>query len=189
LTLFPTDAGMPQSISILYQFMDETWSRIAASYQFQCTGCEDNCCRALFFHHTHIEKAYLRHGFDQLEPGRKNGILSRAEDYRQKTFPENAEIKNLKIMCPLNEKGMCILYAYRPMICRLHGLPHEIRKPGFPPMMGKGCEAGQFHDKAYIPFDRTPFYQSMARLEADYRQKSKITGKIKGTVAQMLLSP
>lgn len=179
---------MPKSISLLYQLMDETWSRIAALYQFQCTGCEDNCCRSLFFHHTHVEKAYLRHGFDQLEPGRKNETLSRAEDYCQKTFPKNGEIKSLKTMCPLNEKGRCILYPYRPMICRLHGLPHEIRKPGFLPLMGKGCSAGQFHDKVYIPFDRTPFYQNMARLEADYRQKSKKNAKIKETVAQMLLS-
>ncbi|OGQ92674.1 MAG: hypothetical protein A3J85_02395 [Desulfobacula sp. RIFOXYA12_FULL_46_16] len=179
---------MPTSILILYQSMDEIWNRIAALYQFQCTGCEDNCCKSLFFHHTHVEKAYLRHGFDQLEPGRKNEILSRAEDYCQKTFIENETGKSRKIMCPLNEKGRCILYLYRPMICRFHGLPHEIKKPGFPPLMGKGCSAGQFHDKAYIPFDRTPFYQNMARLEADYRQKSKKIGKIRETVAQMLLS-
>jgi Fe-S-cluster containining protein len=179
---------MTTSISILYQSMDETWSRIAALYQFQCTGCEDNCCKSLFFHHTHIEKAYLRHGFDQLEPGRKNEILSRAEDYCKKTFLENEIDKSRKIICPLNEKGRCILYPYRPMICRLHGLPHEIRKPGFPPLMGEGCSTGQFHAKAHISFDRTPFYQNMARLEADYRQKSKRNGKIKETVAQMLLS-
>ncbi|OGR58368.1 MAG: hypothetical protein A3J80_01525 [Desulfobacula sp. RIFOXYB2_FULL_45_6] len=95
---------MPTSILILYQSMDEIWNRIAALYQFQCTGCEDNCCKSLFFHHTHVEKAYLRHGFDQLEPGRKNEILSRAEDYCQKTFIENETGKSRKIMCPLNEK-------------------------------------------------------------------------------------
>jgi Fe-S-cluster containining protein len=169
--------------------MDEAWSKIAALYQFQCTGCEDNCCKSLFFHHTHVEKAYLRHGFNQLEKVRKDEILSRAEEYCQKNFIENGTGKSRKIMCPLNENDRCILYPYRPMICRLHGLPHEIKKPGLPPLMGKGCSAGQFHGKAYIPFDRTLFYQNMARLEADYRQKSKKTGKIKETVAQMLLSP
>ena len=54
--------------------------------------------------------------------------------------------------------------------------------------MGKGCEAGLFHEKAYIQFDRTPFYQRMAQLETDCRQKSKKSDKIKETVAQMLLS-
>jgi len=180
---------MQTSILILYQSMDETWNKIAALYQFQCTSCEDNCCKALFFHHTHVEKAYLRHGFDQLELDKKNEILSRAENYCQQTFIKNEAGKSRKIMCPLNEKGRCILYPYRPMICRLHGLPHEIRKPGCSPLTGKGCSVGRFDDKAYIPFDRTPFYQDMARIEADYRQTSKKTGKIKETVAQMLLSP
>lgn len=166
--------------------MDNTWNRIAEAYQFQCNGCKDNCCQSLFFHHTHIEKAYLHHGFEQLKPDKKKDILNKAEYYCRKTFPTSGEVKSLKIMCPLNEKGRCILYPYRPMICRLHGLPHEIRKPGFNPLMGKGCETGLFDDKPYIEFNRTPFYQNMAQIEAEYRKKIKINYKIKETVGQML---
>lgn len=168
--------------------MDDAWNRIAALYQFKCTGCEDNCCQSLFFHHTHIEKEYLLYAFDRLESDKKNNILKKAEEYCRKTFPANGDIRSLKIICPLNENGQCILYPYRPMICRLHGLPHEIRRPGFNPLMGKGCEAGRFDGKDYIPFDRTPFYQNMAQLEADYRLKSKKVDKIKETVAQILIS-
>jgi Fe-S-cluster containining protein len=168
--------------------MDNTWNKLAALYQFQCNGCEDNCCRSLFFHHTHIEKAYLLYGFDQLEQEKKNDILLKVEDYCRKTFSTHSGITSLKIMCPLNENGKCILYPYRPMICRLHGLPHEVRKPGFTPLMGKGCEAGLFDGKAYIQFDRTPFYQNMAQIEDVYRKKLKKIGKIKETIAQMLLS-
>ncbi len=168
--------------------MDTAWKKIADSYQFQCNGCEDNCCRSLFFHHTHIEKAYLLYGFDQLDQKKKKAALERAEDYFQKIFPADGEIKSLKIMCPLNENEKCIVYPYRPMICRLHGLPHEIRNPGSNPLMGKGCESGRFNKKAYIPFDRTPFYQNMVQIESDYRITSKRNGKIKETIAQMLLS-
>ncbi|MFA5905864.1 MAG: hypothetical protein WC836_18180 [Desulfobacula sp.] len=142
----------------------------------------------MFFHHTHIEKAYLLYGFDQLQPGEKNDILRKAEDYYRKTFSADGKIKSLKIMCPLNENGKCILYPYRPMICRLHGLPHEIKKPGFKSLKGKGCEPGLFDKKAYIPFDRTPFYQYMAQIETVYRENSKKYNKLKETVAQMLLS-
>jgi len=179
---------MLESLSNLYQLMDDAWSRIAALYQFQCNGCQDNCCKSLFFHHTHIEKVYLRHGFDQLESDRKNDILNKAEDYCRKTFLADGEIKNLKIMCPLNEKSRCILYPYRPMICRLHGLPHELRKPGSNPVIETGCRAGRFDSQSYFKFDRTLFYQKMAHLEIYYRQTSKKKGKINETIAQMLIS-
>jgi len=187
LILVIKGAGMPETLSNLYQLMDDTWNRIAEAYQFKCNGCKDNCCQSLFFHHTHIEKAYLRYGFEQLKPDTQKDILNKTKYYCRETFPVSGEIKSLKIMCPLNEKGRCILYPYRPMICRLHGLPHEIRKPGFNPLMGKGCETGLFDEKPYIEFDRTPFYQNMAQIEAEYRKKMKINHKIKETVAQMLL--
>lgn len=167
--------------------MDLAWKKTADQYLFQCNGCEDNCCKSLFFHHTYVEKVYLRHGFEQFEPETKRRILKKASEYCHITFPTSGEVKSHQILCPLNEKGLCILYPYRPMICRLHGLPHEIRRPGFDPLMGKGCEAGRFNEKTYIPFDRTPFYQKMAQIEADYRKKLNVKDKIKETVAQMLL--
>jgi len=175
-------------IAALYNAMDKTWNKIAASYHFKCNGCENNCCKSLFFHHTYIEKAYLLHGFNALDSNRKEKILSRAESYCKKTFPQNSEIKSLKIYCPVNEDGRCLLYSYRPMICRLHGLPHELSRPGFNPVKGAGCDAGLFDDKTYIKFDRTPFYQQMAQIEMTFRQDLNKTGKIKKTVAQMLIS-
>ncbi len=74
------------------------------------------------------------------------------------------------------------------MICRLHGLPHELNRPGYQPVKSSGCHAGLFNDKTYIKFDRTPFYQKMAKIEADYRKDIKLKGKIKESVAQMLIS-
>jgi len=54
--------------------------------------------------------------------------------------------------------------------------------------MGKGCDAGSFNDKPYIKLDRTPFYRQMAQIELAFRQDAKKTGKIKETIAQMLIS-
>jgi Fe-S-cluster containining protein len=168
--------------------MDNAWDKIAADYHFKCNGCEDNCCKSLFFHHTYIERAYLRHGFNRLDQNKKENILEKAKDYCSKTFFQDGEIKSLKIMCPANENGRCLLYPYRPMICRLHGLPHEFRKPGCRPILGPGCHAGLFDDKPYIKFDRTPFYQQMARIEMVFRRDLNKSGKIKETVAQILVS-
>jgi len=75
------------------------------------------------------------------------------------------------------------------MICRLHGLPHELCIPGATPVKKPGCCAGQFDDKPYIKFDRTPFYKQMAQIEMKFRQDFNKIDKIKETIAQMLLYP
>lgn len=172
----------------LYQAMDKSWDSIAAQYQFQCNGCEDNCCQSLFFHHTHIEKAYLRKGFNQLDTHEKNEILKKAKKYCESTFAPDKAPSSLKILCPLILKGQCRLYEFRPMICRMHGLPHELHRPGQPTMKGPGCTAGRFVDKTYIAFDRTPFYRKMAQAEMEFRSALSHTGRIKETIAQMLVN-
>ena len=94
----------------------------------------------------------------------------------------------MKTMCPLNEAGLCFLYAHRPMICRLHGIPHEFQKPGQGVVYGAGCEAftQQCQDHGYVPFDRTAFYVKMAGLEKELKSALGITQKIKMTIAEMI---
>ncbi len=170
-----------------YTTMDRAWEMTASQYNFQCKGCEDNCCTSLFFHHTFVEKAFLIHGVGQLAQDIKKEAQDRAKIYYNKTFPAGKMPESRKIMCPLNQDGRCLVYGYRPMICRLHGLPHELHKPGASPFKGPGCPAGQFDSAPYIPFDRTPFYKKMAKIEIKFRQSTGKVGKIKETVAQMLL--
>ncbi len=172
----------------LYQTMDKAWDSIADQYQFQCNGCEDNCCESLFFHHTHIEKAYLIKGFEQLGADEKEDIFKKAETYCELTFSTERTPTSQKILCPLIREGRCRLYEFRPMICRMHGLPHELHRPGHPVMKGPGCKAGQFDKKEYIAFDRTPFYREMAAVEMEFRSAFGHTGRIKETIAQMLVN-
>lgn len=172
----------------LYNHMDKTWNKIASGYNFQCTGCEDNCCKSLFFHHTYIEKAYFIHGFQKLDNDQKEKTIYKAQEYCKKTSLHASETKLEKIICPANEDGLCLLYQYRPMICRLHGLPHELTRPGFETVRSPGCAAGMFDGKSYIKFDRTFFYQQMARIESAFRRKFSKSGRIKETIAQMLIS-
>jgi Fe-S-cluster containining protein len=171
----------------IYTTMDKAWDKTAAHYGFQCNGCEDNCCTSLFFHHTFIEKQFLLHGFEQLPPATKEAARARAQVYYTQTFTDGNRPVSLKLMCPLNREGRCLVYGYRPMICRLHGLPHELCAPGSAPVKGPGCHAGPFETIPYIPFDRTPFYKKMAAVEIKFRQTTGRVGKIKETVAQMLL--
>ena len=174
-------------LSALFDAMDKAWDEIAQTYGFQCQGCEDNCCHSLFFHHTHVEKTYLSYGFSLLEESQRRKILARAAAYCEITFSGPNPVSR-KEPCPLLMNGRCGVYAFRPMICRMHGLPHEIHRPGLPPLKGPGCAAGAFENRSGTPFDRTPFYREMAAVEMAFRQAQGKTGKIKETVAQILLN-
>lgn len=175
----------------LYHDMDKAWNQIAQQYGFQCNGCEDNCCLSLFFHHTHAEASFLEFGLQTLPSKDQKHVLTLSRDYCRQTFSETAENHNhpasKKIPCPLLKTDRCSLYNFRPMICRLHGLPHELHKSGFDVIKGPGCDAGKFDSRTYIPFDRTPFYKQMAVIEMNFRQLTGKTGKIKKTIAQILV--
>jgi len=172
----------------LYGAMDLAYTTAANFYEFNCTGCVDNCCFTRFYHHTFIEYFYILDGFDALKPGQKIDIKERA-DAICKMFSE-ADRKGLpvRLMCPLNVDSLCLLYQYRPMICRLHGVPHELSTPGKGNRRNPGCNyfMGQHKNKKYYRFDRTSLYMEMATLERDFRQKAGGTDRVKFTVAEMV---
>ena len=173
----------------IFADMDRKFAIAAQHYGFQCRGCEDNCCLTRFHHHTFLEYLFVRRGFDSLNPPRQNAIRAKAEAVCRQT--ETAENMGLpvRLMCPLNIDGMCTLYHYRPMICRLHGIPHELHKPGQPIVHGPGCGAfdKRCSDKSYFKFDRTRFYFEMASLENEFKQAAGLTGRIKLTIAEMIV--
>jgi hypothetical protein len=74
------------------------------------------------------------------------------------------------------------------MICRLHGISHELHRNDGTVLRGEGCR--QFDDhargKTYFRYDRTPFYRRMVLLEKEVRLAMGITGKLKMTIAEML---
>ncbi len=178
------------SLSHLYQEMDRSWENTASQYGFQCNGCSENCCETEFYHHTFIEKAYLLHGFKQLPGPAMVSAAKRAKKVCTKRNIASRKGKSIRIICPLNLEGKCILYQFRPMICRLHGIPHELYTPFKGKLQQPGCNAGAtFFQAAYYPFDRTLFYSKMASIEKKYLEFNfKGTAKrIKQTIAQMIV--
>lgn len=169
--------------------MDVAYVKASEHYGFQCNGCEDNCCRTRFYHHTYLEYLYIGKGFENLKSPEQNAILAGAKDVCRQSELADKQGLPVRLMCPLNKEGLCTLYHHRPMICRLHGIPHELRKPGQPVIHGAGC--GDFDkrcgDISYFRFDRTPFYFEMAKLENEFKQAFGITGKIKMTIAEMIV--
>jgi hypothetical protein len=173
----------------IYAAMGHKYKEAADYYGFNCTGCLDNCCLTRFYHHTHIEYLYILEGYHALEEKKKIDVTNRAVEVCEKTAAADKKGKAVRLMCPLNLDGLCILYAYRPMICRLHGIPHELQRPGQKAVYGPGCEAftQQCKEKGYFKFDRTPFYIEMVQLEKKFKQKTGTAKKFKKTIAQMLI--
>jgi hypothetical protein len=173
----------------IYSAMDSAYHQAADAYGFVCDGCCDNCCRTRFYHHTIIEYIYLIEGFDTLPPEKQNEVRLRALKVVEETAEADHHGATVRLMCPLNFDELCILYPYRPMICRLHGIPHELKRPGENPVYAPGCENfdRRCADKRYFKFDRTPFYRQVAMLEQEAKQTLDFDGKIRMTVAEMLL--
>jgi Fe-S-cluster containining protein len=177
----------------LFNEMDRAYAAVADRYGFRCNGCTDNCCLTRFFHHTLLEYLYLMEGVQGLAPDARHAIIAKARAVNDAMAAENADNGAHRSMCPLNNDGRCALYPYRPMICRLHGIPHELHRPGGEVVKQPGCDAFFAHCRhsgkdAYIPFDRTPFYRQMAMLEKELRFTTGYTDKIKLSIAQMLVT-
>jgi len=173
----------------IYFAMDQAYNTAAGHYGFACAGCRDNCCRTRFYHHTAIEYIYMIEGLNALTLKKQNEVKSRALSVLDETARADDNGEAVRLMCPLNFDELCILYPYRPMICRLHGIPHELQKPGQNPVQGPGCVTfDQQCGPSYFKFDRTPFYRDMAILEGKLRQAIKFDGKIRMTVAEIIIS-
>jgi hypothetical protein len=171
--------------------MEAEYDDLASRIGLSCAQCADNCCVSYFQHHTYIEWAYLWQGLNTFDPAQKDGILKRAE----RNVEQSAEILGQggrpRLMCPLNEKGWCILYPYRLMICRLHGVPNQVRMPNGQVKHFPGCHVCQ-ELTAHMPrvpvLDRTPLYIELVQLERDFlgSQRGSLP-KVDMTLSEMLV--
>lgn len=186
----PILADFFDRLQSVFADMDRGYAEAAEHYGFRCNGCEDNCCRTRFYHHTYLEYLYIHTGLNKLTHQKKQEVQSKATRVCRQLEKADEKAISVRLMCPLNSNGLCTLYIYRPMICRLHGIPHELRKPGQNAIRGPGCGmfAVQCPNKSYREFDRTLFYFEMAKLESELKQAAGLSGKIKMTIAEMIIA-
>jgi len=111
-------------LKIIYADMDRKYQEAADYYGFECTGCEDSCCLTRFYHYTLIEYFYLKKGYHFLDNGKQTEVKQRSLAVCRKTDEADEKGKSVQQMCPVNFGGLCALYPYRPMIFRLHCIPH-----------------------------------------------------------------
>jgi Fe-S-cluster containining protein len=177
-------------LGLVFADMDREYRRAAEHYGFDCNACTDSCCQTRFYHHTYIEYLLVQEGLKTLSPAMQTEIASRAREVVNRAADLEKEGKPVRLMCPLNFKALCVLYPYRPMICRLHGIPHEFQNGAGHRVQGAGCESFDQRCSSipYFKFDRTSFYREMAGLELEFRRAVGSNSKLRMTIAEMLSS-
>jgi Fe-S-cluster containining protein len=177
-----------ERMAAIYDAMDRDYDSVARHYGFSCEGCEDNCCTQRFFHYTMAEYLYLLKGLQELDPGPAGRIVQKARDVVAAYEEEKAEGRLRPLMCPVNFDGLCALYSHRPMICRLHGLPHRFTDPHGVETRGGGCPRFDSSvKKTDWTLKRTPHYSGLARIEGEMRSRQLIGRPIRFTTAEMLV--
>lgn len=102
--------------------------------------CSD-CCYAMFGLFA-IEAFYIKRQFDKLDAKVREAALVRAKETEKQLHDLDRKLRegkkkskeqsqhslsSLRIRCPLlDEKDECVLYEYRPLTCRVYGIPTSI---------------------------------------------------------------
>jgi len=99
-------------------------------------GCDD-CCHAVFGLFL-VESFYLAMHFHVLDPDRQGPVLARARCFEgelaralDKVRQGTAGVERLRVRCPfLGDDRRCVVYAGRPVTCRVYGIPTAIAGRG-----------------------------------------------------------
>ncbi len=153
----------------LYRQMDEAYSKASQMTGFSCEGCNGiKCCTVDLIVHTFTEMLQLRRGLKVLDEVMRLEIKTRARNILKAKAEDPLGTEYREAVCALNFDGKCVLYEHRPMICRLAGIPHLIKRPNESQISSGGCFRYETDKRPAFPdvvIDRTLFYREMAELE------------------------
>lgn len=182
---------MIKRVEKLYAEMEAAYDSVADQLEFSCQGCSDNCCDSYFLHHTYLEWCYLWIGFRELAEDKQLEILHRAQQYIKEVEAAQRNDERPQVMCPLNENGLCIVYKYRLMVCRTHGVPAAITRPDGKKLHFPGCfrcQELQEEDSTSLVVERTPMLRQLALMENELLDnKRHLYAKVRLTIAEMLV--
>ena len=178
------------ALKTLYAEMEQAYGEHARSAGLSCEGCPTNCCTSFFQHHTYVEWIYAVKGVQAYTKEKQKEVVERAKAYTAHAKERLAAQTVPNAMCPLNEDGLCIIYPYRLMICRMHGTKNFLRLPNGREQHFRGCERFvALPNAGEVPYlDRTPFYQRLAALEMEVlRRAGRPLPGVKLTLAEMII--
>jgi len=167
----------------LLAIADQAFRRMEQDYgnEIKCEIHCTDCCYAIFGLFL-IESVYIKYHFDQLNDSEKREALLRADqadedlanlEKRLAVYQDDAQLQayalaRQRVRCPLlNDQQECILYPYRPITCRVYGIPTAIN--------GKArvCwKAGFERGESYPTFDLDAVYRHLYRLSRELLEKA-----------------
>ena len=137
--------------------------------------CSD-CCHAVFGLFL-IEAIFLKQDFDRLDEGIKQTALLRCTDADREQEKLEAMLKSFendpqmqayslaraRIRCPLlADTNECILYPYRPITCRVYGIPTVIQG------RARACSKAKFlKDRTYPAFDLDRAHRELYQMSKE----------------------
>lgn len=169
---------------------DQAFARVQKEFpdgvkcQIKCA----DCCHALF-DLTLIEAIYINHRFNQtFQDGKREALLERSNRADRKThmikkkaFQDKKSGKNdveilmqlarERVRCALlNDEDKCDLYEYRPITCRLYGVPTSVE--GISHTCGQsGFAAGQKYPTVNLDIIQQKLFEISAELVAQIKTK------------------
>ncbi|MDJ0783664.1 MAG: hypothetical protein QNJ22_16935 [Desulfosarcinaceae bacterium] len=188
--LVATAGQLVEDVAAVMATMERGYAAVAQQYGFVCQGCEESCCRTVFYHHTYAEFLLLSEGVAALPPEEQFSVGDRSQEVQAVLAgkPLGTAAVPPRAMCPLNVDGRCRVYQHRPMVCRLHGIPHLLRRLDGHIIEGPGCH--RFEAVAGITpsqrLDRTPYYQQLAQVEQALRRHLESPIRLHMTLAEWL---
>jgi len=178
---------------ILVSKADEAFQQVKESFpeRVRCEPHCADCCHAVFGLFL-IEAAFLKRDFDQLGEDKRKGVLKRCQEADKgleklegmvRTFKDDPQmisysLARTRIRCPLlNDQNECALYPYRPITCRIYGVPTRVR--GVTRVCGKaGFEKG----KEYPVFDLDEVHRELHELSRELLKGAGATDMDKATL-------
>ena len=170
---------------------DAAFERVRADYP-ECVRCRQECadCCYAIFDLSLIEALYINHRFTEtmaedervalLEKANRTDRqlvrikreAARAAADGQDEASVLAHLAELRVRCPLlNDRGLCDLYAYRPITCRLYGIPTAIDGRGYTCGLS-GFEPGQSYPTVYLDMIHARLQEISAGLLRDIRSRN-----------------
>jgi Fe-S-cluster containining protein len=164
---------------------DDAFDRMTDEFpaSMKCKRQCSDCCHAVFGLFL-IEAIFLKRDFDKLSEEEKEGAFLRGMEADkeleklERTLKEFADdpqmssysLAKARVRCPLlNDHDECILYPYRPITCRVYGIPTMIH--GVPRVCGK---AGFEKEQAYPTFSMDKMQEELYELSKELVKSSGV---------------
>ena len=92
------------------------------------------CCKSSYYAASKLEYDYVREGFNKLNDSQKEAIQQKALELlkeRREFLKTNSDVFAFAYSCPFLVNNSCIIYEYRPLLCRAYGLMYkDVEKEG-----------------------------------------------------------